>query len=894
MDTMLLKSNTDAQDQFVLIKNTLTALVGLFDAAPSAELFAGFMGSLSTGATLDELVDNWVASEEFALLYSPDLTNEAFAQRFVRNLLGSDTTEANLAEGEAFILARMNEGMTKGQAAFAGVQALSTLPYTAGYWFYSAREALANKVNVAAYYVASYGGIVEPEKDANMSGEPLYYLQGILDGVNSYVDSVTTQHLFIDEGRSASVPPSLTVVADSIMGTAVDDTILGSTFEGQMTLQTDDTIDGRLGNDTLEAKVVASDMEGLSPSITSVENVRFQARKTDTETSTPVVINATHMDGTRRFTSTSSDNDLILRHIQPPSHLTTLVLQDSASNVNLKASFDNVTSPKGFVGQSQLRLEILDLDSSAKTGEPLAFNPYIGVRVQLGDQLIDISMPGYYAHTYEDLIKSLNYSLRLQGIENIEATLGNSTFSKFNSDDGIRYSGTEIRLTYTGLETFKGIGWIAEGVLPGFNVHTAIIDAALSEDTYTQTNLVLDNAGQGEQGGEVLIESDNAVAINRVNVRVEDSSWVSRLATTEGKLQQIVVSNAKDHSGDLRIGQASGEEGLQEVQRFDASAMTGSVDLTATLGLQALSLGQKYNGLGGIRTEADEDFIYQTGSANDRVVLTVAETPLSYEDFVLAIATLDGDDNVTLTIQSNETGNTQSPRAETDMAWYQHQASLDNVRIATGKGNDAITLIGRGEVQVNLGAGTDTLTLSNSEYSRAIVEFTEYDQGHLSIAHFQAGSAGDVLDFSAYLTSNSTTSTNRADIHLNTSDMAQANSISIIDFVAGVGTQSNETFANLTADHVRIALNSRHVDSQYGNGVEGIDAGDLSAASTSLEDASLKDAKDYLVLIHNEANQGEYKAFHLTSKGTTQFETATLIGTLDLGEEQTCSVENFV
>ena len=142
--------------------------------------------------------------------------------------------------------------------------------------------------------------------------------------------------------------------------------------------------------------------------------------------------------------------------------------------------------------------------------------------------------------------------------------------------------------------------------------------------------------------------------------------------------------------------------------------------------------------------------------------------------------------------------------------------------------------------------------------------------------------------------STSEVSQTRVATSFNTDGVAEANSVTVIDFIAGTGNDSAETFAALTAADLLKALNDTAATANYGD----ITEADLDAQAATT--TQVGDSRDYIVMVHNEANDGEYKVFHLTSSdaaqtGTTQgdFATAELVGTIDLGEDAAFTVANF-
>jgi hypothetical protein len=433
------------------------------------------------------------------------------------------------------------------------------------------------------------------------------------------------------------------------------------------------------------------------------------------------------MNGTTAFWSNSSRADLVIEDIQNNSHLTTIGFRSSdQGDVDYSVYFDNITAPDGTTAGSQLFLEVLDLEAAASTGDKLTNNPYVGVSITVDGVQYDIVGDTAITTTYQDLVDALNAALDAAGLTTVTASLGEE-FKKFNSDDGLQYSGTQIVLTNTGAETLEGIGWVVNGTVPAdTNVHTAINDAAPSTTTeLTQTNVIFDDVGQGSQGGDFLagnmsVGTSGSNGIQQFNITVQNDSWVDTVRTTANDLEKVVIVNDDTAStdGDLRIGNADGSAGLFDVQTLDASAMTGDLDLTATLGLgdtgatggkTAESLKDKYYDLDDTQTGAENDnvtFSYETGAGADKLDLTISEEAIAYEDLVLEISTGAGDDYVEFDVENETT--------DLNTNWDEDQAALDNITISTGSGNDTVWAKGDGEVTISTGAGNDVVYTDNS------------------------------------------------------------------------------------------------------------------------------------------------------------------------------------
>lgn len=196
---------------------------------------------------------------------------------------------------------------------------------------------------------------------------------------------------------------------------------------------------------------------------------------------------------------------------------------------------------------------------------------------------------------------------------------------------------------------------------------------------------------------------------------------------------------------------------------------------------------------------------------------------------------------------------------------------------------------------VDLGAGNDLVVLSTNAVSNETLEFTGYSNGQNTIVNFDSDAAStgaDQLDFTAYLTtlestSGSTVSQSTVAIGVGTGGALEANNVSVVDFVSA----TDESFTGITSANLLAAL----------NGTGTVDYGDLGASTslTAIPDFAagtgfVGDSYKAVLMIENDANDGEYQAWEVTvgqdAAGTTGTAVATgaqLIGTYDFGNELT-------
>ena len=193
---------------------------------------------------------------------------------------------------------------------------------------------------------------------------------------------------------------------------------------------------------------------------------------------------------------------------------------------------------------------------------------------------------------------------------------------------------------------------------------------------------------------------------------------------------------------------------------------------------------------------------------------------------------------------------------------------------------------------INLGAGTsDVLVLSTGALSNEIISFTSYALGRKSIVNYTDGAvaAADVLNFTSYLVDKSSASGSvdsqvRIATSLNADATVEANSVTVINSAVFTAT---DTFAGLNATNLLLAINTTGTVAYAG-----IVDGTLNAANTYIGSGAgttlVGGVGHAVVMIQNNANEGEYAVFELTFNGlatntTNAFTAATLIGTVDFG-----------
>lgn len=202
---------------------------------------------------------------------------------------------------------------------------------------------------------------------------------------------------------------------------------------------------------------------------------------------------------------------------------------------------------------------------------------------------------------------------------------------------------------------------------------------------------------------------------------------------------------------------------------------------------------------------------------------------------------------------------------------------------------------------INAGNGQDVIVLGTGEFSSDTVEFTG-NFGHNTIVNFDndmfaAETGGDQLDFTSYLTAQTSSSDSAAsavvpvaqiDIAGNAGALQTAmngSANSIINFTGFDFTaEDDETWSELTASAFESALTG-------GNGFAGI-AADFEDDFAEVGDLFSGSHKS-VVFVENSANLGEYKVFEF-STSEESLDNVTLLGVVDFGNSIDFNGGNFV
>lgn len=199
----------------------LTLLVGMFDAAPTAEIFNGLVAGLDAGATVDQYAEAIAASSYFTDLYADA---DAFAANFGTALVGEYVSEEVLAVANEVVAARLEAGDSVADVIAFALTALSSDAAANSETWGAAAAALENKVTVAQYFVDTVSGA-----GYTTVAEMQAILANVTDDAATVEAANAESDALADSINNAGSTFTLTADNDTIVGTSGNDTINGTT-----------------------------------------------------------------------------------------------------------------------------------------------------------------------------------------------------------------------------------------------------------------------------------------------------------------------------------------------------------------------------------------------------------------------------------------------------------------------------------------------------------------------------------------------------------------------------------------------------------------------------------------------------------------------------------------
>ncbi len=697
--------------------------------------------------------------------------------------------------------------------------------------------------------------------------------------VASLVYSVNPNNPEINDPDTGPINPpatdviALTTAQDNLVGTSADDNFEGIVVDNSNTFQSGDRLDGGEGTDTLNVEIGLSQAFAISAKTTSVEKVFINARSDSFDSNDNnlmndfVQIDAGDMEGVTEWGTDGSRADVVIEDIriqddQITSDITFSMrdtdpgsdaygqdgsngtfANDSQPGASLHAYFDaNSLRSTTAVSAPTLEIQVLDIQNAlyANGGTTAPANPPAPLQDDTNDGFsftierpdgstkdFIISNPDISAaNTYDELRDAIEAGFVAAGIDAI-VTKSEQLFSAAHKITEELAFGNPIHVELVGEEGVVVAGqWTVGSTNQDANVNIAadIVPLAASESTdlLVSANLILDNVGRGSEGGDAEIGTmSTRGGVGQLNIKVEDSSWVTNVRSTNNALEVVTVVDsdvAKDavtsggvvSSGSLYIGSGLDAEnnnlvdyrvaptyvdtnGLVDVRIFNASTFSQELKIGASLthaGIEKyLQIPSVAANSGVVTTDTDiagaegrdtVNALYALGSNNDYLNMSLESDLTADSDFTLTIQGNAGDDNIQTVIDF--ANHTVVPGVLP--TWQAAQASLANLRIDAGTGNDTVRTLGAGNFIINTGIGDDAIYADNTGDANQFV-------------------SSDITGLNGFLSKSVWTSNNLNDDHrIATLDLAAT------DGFSGIRGLVEVTFKGITSNAVSISYDS--------------------------------------------------------------------------------------
>lgn len=418
-----------------------------------------------------------------------------------------------------------------------------------------------------------------------------------------------------EAGSHGRALQQLTNDDDNLQGTVGDPTVddngdltidqnYADYFNGELgTLNSGDNIDGLGGLDTLYARVAPTSSEALEPTVNNVETILFRAESgSDANQGTSAKVGS-YIDADRIYLedgkplTIGSDNsrlDLSIEDIRHNSSETIIRYADADPAANFWVYFDpQHLTPENAEETGTMSLKLIDVKNAQNHSQPLTEQPFNNFTFSYSgsDDLITFQFRSADASLYTGT--SATYSTLLTAFQHALAdyeAANPSMAGKFTVELGDQYPSRAIvggdeyssdMGTYVIIRSSDG-SISAEEPGTGWGVDTGTVPArggiiwgveAVASTTcpLIETTIELDNVGRvqwddaspdclpddiiyGSNAGDLQVGSmAMRGGIERMDVKVDQGSWLEGLYSTNDALRMVTVTG-KDINGDDIIG----------------------------------------------------------------------------------------------------------------------------------------------------------------------------------------------------------------------------------------------------------------------------------------------------------------------------------------------------
>ncbi len=467
----------------------------------------------------------------------------------------------------------------------------------------------------------------------------------------------------------------LTEGRDVVTGTENDDTFIGMVGQNQNgavsnAFATGDVIDGGAGRDKIEASMLNdNEVDGSSFAVTQAPRpVTRNVEEVFIEALEGVTLDATRMEGVEEFWSDFSRGNMTFTGVNlRGSNLNitkdvTFGIKDTMDETNFTALFDSLSLTREASNPSNSQLLVRIADVSTETPEAPLTNVNLNLSFNLGEDTISLEDVQSTDGSYAGLVEAIQDALALEGYAGLTVELSTpyDEVTVAGNTVVLPFVAQEILITDPAGNAFSSVNFTQSAIEPvadGFLVAGNAQPVDPSETSnLIESNLVLDNAGNGSLAGEVIIGgmSNSDLGVERFNVFVDRSSKIASLETTNDALQEIHIASIENenNAGNLYIGATQAD--LNEI---DANAFAGQnlslgedTEISNLTFLDAsgtsanITFVADYDGTG--RASNEQAFVISTGSGNDEITAVVDGTSLSGSTLTSLTVNSTGGNNV--------------------------------------------------------------------------------------------------------------------------------------------------------------------------------------------------------------------------------------------------------
>jgi hypothetical protein len=425
-----------------------------------------------------------------------------------------------------------------------------------------------------------------------------------------------------------------------------------------------------------------------------------------------VTLDATRMEGVEEFWSDFSRGDMTFTGVNlRGSNLNitkdvTFGIKDTMHDTDFNGLFDSLSLTREAASQSNSQLLVRIADVSTETPEAPLTNVNLNLSFDLGEDTITLENVRSTDGSYAGLVTAINNALALEGYANLTVELSTPytdvTFA--GNTVNLPFTAQEILITDPAGNEFDNINFTQSAIQPvvgGFLVagNASAVPPGASSNLI-ESNLVLDNAGNGSTAGDVLIGgmSNSNLGVERFNVLVDRDSKIASLNTNNNALQEIHISSL-EAEGDLWIGATQADLNEIDANAFagqnlslgEGTAISDLTFLDASGTSANITFVADYDGNG--RASNEQAFVINTGSGNDTITAELTGTSTS------------GSTQANLTISSTGGNNTVTLSST--------NVEVNTAMVTLGAGADTVTG-GDVDVTVVAGAGNDTVYAENT------------------------------------------------------------------------------------------------------------------------------------------------------------------------------------